>query len=359
MDLEDFESNVPEDEVDDPELEQDEGGEELEAVEPAEAAEGDDAEEAEEDGAEEGAEASGEDEEGEAAEEDSDQEDSEDKGKLNVPEKATIKVDGEEREVQLPQTQDELLQLVSRAEGADARFREAAEHRKTAAQTKKQYTSLVEALQSRPADVLRAAGHDLDKMAEQVVLEKLKREQMDPNDRRKLELDEQEQRLKAQQEEQRKSLEKQQLQARSEAYTRALAEAAEAAGLPTHSTLLWERMQNAAMERYPDDDPDPEEFRKAAPEIIEAVRARYYEEVPSLLKNLDAAKLKELLGEERMAELAGTSGKKADPKEAPKATNPPKSKRGVRASGKVASKPKRRGPRTLDEIEDELEERYG
>lgn len=274
--------------------------------------------------------------------------------KLGLPETATVKVNGQEREIQLPQTADEVTQLATKAAGADDVFRQASEMKKEAKQVQEQFSTLVDAIHNNPEEVLRQAGHDLNKMAEEALLRQIELEKMDPSKRKELELQQREERLKQQEQQSQQQQRQAQTEQLTQQYTQVLREAAKQAGLPVDSQLLWERLSSEAQNRF-DADPEPDELAQAAPEIVEAVRSRYYEEAPSLLKDLPADKLVEIIGEDKLKELRERDlARVKSPKQQPKA------KRGVKA--KQSTAPKRRkpaAPKTLDELEDAFEERYG
>lgn len=112
---------------------------------------------------------------------DEDKESKEDKDEdkeQSGPQKFTIKVDGEEKEVEFdPSNKEEVSRLLSKAEGADRRFQEAHNIREEARE-------FITQLKETPVEAFKRLGIDFEEIAENHVYEKIRVSQMNEDQKR-------------------------------------------------------------------------------------------------------------------------------------------------------------------------------
>ncbi len=213
--------------------------------------------------------------------------------------KYKIKVDQEEMELEL--SDEELIKELQKSRSADQRYKIAAEQRK-------QTEGLLEALKHNPVEVLKRIGWDDKKifdligdnvidLAEEKLAAKYQREMLSKEERRLLELEEENNRLK-QTEEERAAIQERieyrsQVEAQKEHYTRSINSAIEEAGLENTPELSGEVKRIAAA--YIKQNRDA-----TWGEIINLANSRIEQQRNRLLSNISVDKLAELIGQEKL-----------------------------------------------------------
>lgn len=235
-----------------------------------------------------------------------DEEDEEDAPKAKAeptpePEgKYKVKANGKELELTLP----ELLQRAALAEGAEARFQEAAKARKE-----------VEEAVADP-DKLRAFlkkhGKDLDDLADDLVLERARRDSMSPGELAQLERDQAVARLREIESEKQAELEQAERSHEAESLQRTFSTALEEYHLPrTPATVS--RMAQYMLTA------DAQGVALSPAELAQLVQRGLKEELTEALSQLPEDKLLEFLGEdlEKKVSKARAARFKGTPKSAP------------------------------------------
>lgn len=318
------------------------------------------------DDTEEESEEESEDDEGEEGKGKDDKEE-DDKDQPDEAPKVKIKVDGEEREVSL----EEAASLASKAAAADERFREASEIKKQAQeaeqkaqQAETQIETLFRALQQDPEAVLKKAGHDFDKLAEEAVVRRMKLEQMDPSERAKLEAQQREQEFKQREEElrrreqalQQQEQQRQATQAQQEAEAELLESfnaAADAVGLTKTDRTISRMAYHAQSALEAGEEIDAEKVARTVREEMEG-------DSKGWLQSLDADTLLQTLSPDQLKALRG---KDIERVKGPSKASKTQPKRGVKGRQRVDSQPedapssrKRGGYTSLDDFREGLED---
>lgn len=204
--------------------------------------------------------------------------------------KRKLKIAGVEREL----TQDEIDRLAMQAGGADQRFQEAAEMRRRAEEILKQ-------ADEDPAGFFNKRGKDVRKWAEDYLMEELKREQMNPEQKKAFE---NEQKLK-QYEKEKKDAEDQRkkdefaakFKEHNDNYNTLFVEALGKAGLPKTAYTV-KRMAELQLVNL------KKKFNLNADQLAKLVREDYISEQKALYGGMEGDQLLDILGPDIVKKLS-------------------------------------------------------
>lgn len=200
--------------------------------------------------------------------------------------KYKVKIDGAESEVD----EQELIRGYQLRKVSDSRLQEAM-------QARKQSEEFVRLLKDNPIQLLSdpRIGVDIKKLAEDFLLEEIKKEQMSPDQRElseaKKKLQKYEQWQKQQEEEQIKQKDAQLVEHYQKSYQTEIIDALETSGLPkTQATVnrmiyyMSQALQNG--------------YEMGAKDVVDIVKKDYMQETKDLYANMPEDKLYELLGDD-------------------------------------------------------------
>ena len=225
--------------------------------------------------------------------------------------KRTLKIGGEEQEL----TFDEMLKHAQKAGGADKRFQEAAAKEREAQLIQQNWQQFLHTLETNPVAVLKnpeahgIPGWKAREAAEAYLTEELRKEMMDPNERRALELEEENKKLKsAQEQRERESIaaQRREMEAHYQReYDQKIQDALTTNGLPVDPETVARLANRMLGELNEGKEPDAMELAKSLKGsmqggLIEVLQSMSDEEMAQLPKNLldkirkhDLSKLKQ------------------------------------------------------------------
>jgi len=222
-----------------------------------------------------------------------------------------------EEEVELDEP--ELIRRAQLGFGAEKRLQEAAQANKKAMKVLEEWNQLTSLIKDprKAFEIFRhpSIGLDPEKIAEDLIYEKIQREQMTPEQKEAAELKARLMRLEDEKKAQEQEAQTQQMKALEEKYTNdyqsKIISTLEKAGLPKNRRTVA-RMANymlAGLQEGVELDPS---------DVIELVRKDYLEDIQGLFGQLEGDKLLEVLGEDvakkiRATDLARIKGKAKDP----------------------------------------------
>jgi hypothetical protein len=208
------------------------------------------------------------------------------KAPVTNPNMHKIKIDGQDVEV----TTEELIRHYGKGQAADKRFQEAS-------QMKSQAEQFIHKLKTDPLSVLQdpRIGHDVKKLAEDYLVNQMRREAMSPEEIQIQEKLERLEKLERDNEETKTKAEETQAQALRDRYTQEyqkdIISALETSGLPKteHTVKRMAYYLHSALEQG---------YELKAKDVADLVKKDYINEIKALYSNLDGNVLQEMMGED-------------------------------------------------------------
>lgn len=199
--------------------------------------------------------------------------------------KVRVKVDGKESEVD----EDEIVRDYQKFRAADKKFQEAAKLRKDA-------EALIDLLKNDPVKALEhpSIGKNFKELAENYLIEQLKREQMTPEQRELMEARQKLEQFEKAQQEQQKQFEEQKMAELAnhyeQEYQKSIIDALQNSGLP--KTNVTVRRMAYYMHRALE-----QGYEVSAKDVVSLVKKDYHREIQELLGAADGDILEGLLGD--------------------------------------------------------------